>query len=91
MKTLRLLLWLAACGLIARPSALAHPVAQGALEVRITSSGIHLQARVSGEQVFVANALAHSDEPKAATLNAVWQRHGEYLLRHLKVFADGQL
>jgi hypothetical protein len=45
-------------------------------------------AVVSTEEVFVAEALASNES--AATLEAVWQRHGTYLLDHLKVEADGQ-
>ena len=88
MKTLRLLILLAASGLIAGRSASAHPVAQGALVVRVEPERIQVRARVSGEEVFVANAFAAAGEPKAKTLAEVWQRHGDYLLRHLKVFAD---
>jgi hydrogenase/urease accessory protein HupE len=78
------------CALGLAEPALAHPVAQGALEVEVLPGRIHVQARVSGEEVFVANALAAKDEPKAVSLAEVWERHGRYLLRHLRVFADGQ-
>ena len=90
MNTLRILVLLVVGALSASHSASAHPVAQGVLEVQISSGTIHIQARVSGEEVFVANAFAPSDAPKAATLPEVWQHHGDYLLRHLKVWADGQ-
>lgn len=93
MKTFRLLMLILVGALAANQSVMAHPVAQGALEVRISPSVIHIQARVSGEEVFVANALAPSEASKKAdflTLAEVWRRHGDYLLRHLKVFTDGQ-
>lgn len=89
MRTLRLLILMVACGFTASRPASAHPVAQGALEVQVSSETIRVQARVSGEEVFVANALGPSDGPQATTITEVWQRHGDYLLHHLKVFTDG--
>ncbi|MBC8002614.1 MAG: HupE/UreJ family protein [Opitutaceae bacterium] len=88
MKTVRRGILLTALWMGAVVSIAAHPVAQGAIEVRILPETIQVQARVSGEQIFVANTFSvPSDEPKAGTLAEVWQRHGQYLLRHLKVFA----
>lgn len=88
MKTIRRGILVMALWIGATVCSVAHPVAQGALEVRILPEIIHVQARVSGEQVFVANTFAApADEPKAKSLDEVWQRHGDYLLRHLKVFA----
>ena len=69
-------------------SAEAHPVSQGALDVQIHSDRIRLQLRVSGEEVLVADTFAGGNQPKARSLAEVWARHGEYLLQHLKVFAD---
>ena len=88
MKRLRILLLLAVAWMTAGHSAVAHPVAQGALVVRIEAESIQVRARVSGEEVFVANAFAAGGDPKAKALAEVWRRHGDYLLRHLKVFAD---
>ena len=88
MKTLRFLLLLAGCGMAASLSTSAHPVAQGALVVRLHPETIQVRARVSGEEVFVANAFAAAGQPKAKTLAEAWQRHGDYLLQHLKLFAD---
>ena len=90
MKTnrcLQLLIVLALC--LAHPAS-AHPVAQGALDIQIDPQKIHLRARVTGEEVFVANTFAAQDEPAAGSLAEVWQRHGRYLLAHLKILADGQ-
>jgi HupE / UreJ protein len=66
----------------------AHPVAQGSMEITIESDYLHLVATVSAEEAFVADALG--DKANATTLDAVWQRHGTYLLDHLIVEADGQ-
>lgn len=87
MKTLRqiliLLASLGSLGSIAR----AHPVAQGAMSVIVSTNAIHLRARVSTEEALVANMLATGDS-KASSISEIWHRHGEYLLEHLKVFAD---
>ena len=66
----------------------AHPVAQGALDLQILPNTIRVQMRVSGEEMLVAEAFDVSDKPKANSLEEVRQRHGQYLLRHLRVFAD---
>lgn len=76
------------CAILFSVSALrAHPVAQGAMEITIFSAKIELSARVSPEEVFVANMYAH---PPATLLPEAYQQHGDYLLRHLRVFADDQ-
>lgn len=90
MKTNRFLQLVIAIALILGHSALAHPVAQGALDIQIDPQKIHVRARVTGEEVFVANTFAAQDESAAGSLPEVWQRHGRYLLAHLKIFADGQ-
>ncbi|PYI89006.1 MAG: hypothetical protein DME26_02205 [Verrucomicrobia bacterium] len=88
MKMTRCLGLLLTCILTLGRYALAHPVAQGALDIQILPGKIRVQARVSGEEIFVANAFAANNAPKASSLSEVWRRHGSYLLRHLKVFAD---
>ncbi len=84
-------LLLVAFGLALGHPAWAHPVAQGALDLQISPNKIHLQLRVSGEEILVADVFAHGDKPKADSLPELWQRHGQYLLRHFKVFADERL
>ena len=88
MKTWRWFILLLSLWLAASRSALAHPVAQGALGLQIFPDKIHVQMRVSGEEVLVADAFAAGDKSKAGSLAEVWQRHGQYLLQHLKIFAD---
>jgi hypothetical protein len=73
-------LWIATAG--------AHPVAQGSMEITVGSGYLQVVATVSTEEAFVAEALANKTDAK--TLEAVWQRHGIYLLDHLMVEADGQ-
>ena len=76
---------------LAPMAARAHPVAQGAMRVGIEAGKITVEARVSTEEVFVASTFAPSNDPNPASLNAVWNAHGPYLLNHLRVFADDRL
>lgn len=77
---------LAICAaLLSASPASAHPVAQGAIEVTISDAKLQLRARVSPEEVFVANMHA---QPSATSLAEAYAQHGDYLLRHLRVFAD---
>jgi hypothetical protein len=69
-------------------SAFAHPVAQGQLEIIVTDDAIHIHARVSSEQIFVANTFAPSKDSPPQTLQEAWTHHGKYFLEHLRVFAD---
>ena len=66
----------------------AHPVAQGAMTVQISTNTIHLRARVSTEEALVVNSFATGDA-KARSLPEVWQRHGDYLRQHVRVSVDG--
>ena len=84
MKTICRLLFL----LITIPAAaLAHPVAQGALNIDVNTNAVFLSIRISSEEALVANTFAAS-ETKAHSLSEIWQKHGDYLLQHVKVFAD---
>lgn len=66
----------------------AHPVAQGALEVRVEPGLVDASFRISNEQVFVASGLG-TTEVAARTLEELWRDHGRYLLAHVSVIADG--
>jgi hydrogenase/urease accessory protein HupE len=77
-------LWITAAAV-----ASAHPVAQGALDVRIAREHLTVRARVSVEQVFVESSLG-TPARAADTLGALWPAHGEYLLAHLFIAADQQ-
>lgn len=66
---------------------LAHPVAQGAMDVLVLRDRVEIRARVSVEEALVAEGFS-----KAATeggVEAIWLRHGAYLLQHLHLEADG--
>ncbi len=78
-------------GWFAPSAARAHPVAQGAMRVGVEAGRVTVEARVSTEEVFVASTFAPSNDPNPASLDAVWNAHGPYLLGHLRVFADDRL
>lgn len=85
MKLRALFLWL----FVVITGALhAHPVAQGALELRIAPDTATATLRVSNEQVFIAGTLGEG-AGSAADFATLISSHGAYLLRHFTVFADG--
>jgi hydrogenase/urease accessory protein HupE len=68
--------------------ALAHPISQGALDVELSPSNLHVRARVPVEEVFIANAFATGN---ASSLNDAWKEHGQYFLRHFQITADNRV
>ena len=69
--------------------AAAHPVAQGAMVITISPQKITVRATVSFEEVLVADAYGpESSRAQSATARA--EKHSDYLLRHLRVSADGR-
>ena len=88
------LLWLFALwGCFIAPSALAHPVSQGAIEVVIYADRVTLLATVSVQEVCVAGKLRVDDEDKYApgALNEAFAKHAQYLLKHLYLTVDGKV
>src|SRR5947207_10425993 len=81
--------WIIAALFFAGASVNAHPVAQGSMSIRISSNKIVVQARVSMEEVLVQGALSAAKDSKLTT-DELCQRHGDYLLLHLHLFADDQ-
>jgi hydrogenase/urease accessory protein HupE len=74
---------------ILRPSAEAHPVAQGGLIVTISPTELTMRVTVSLEEVLVASAYGpESVRAKSSAEEA--ERHGAYLLEHLRISADGR-
>jgi hydrogenase/urease accessory protein HupE len=65
----------------------AHPVAQGALEVLIYPERISVTAKVSMEEVLVAAAYGARKEISPIEMMHI---HGDYLLAHFRVAADGR-
>jgi hydrogenase/urease accessory protein HupE len=68
-------------------SAGAHPVSQGALEIVVYPELVGVTAKVSMEEVLVAAAYSGLKEMPALDMLHI---HGDYLLRHFHVAADGR-
>lgn len=66
----------------------AHPVAQGAMEIDVLDDAIRVRTRVSMEEVFVQNALGKFSGGGSIAREQLIQQHGDYLLNHLRCFAD---
>ena len=75
------------CLLLGTNELCAHPVAQGTIEIAISKKKIELCARVSPEEVFVANLFGRQT---TEALPIAYQQHGDYLLKHLRLFSDGR-
>lgn len=85
----RAVLFVSALLWILRAGAEAHPVAQGGLIVTISPGQLTVRATVSLEEVLVPAAYGpESARTKSHTEAA--ERHGPYLLEHLRINADGQ-
>lgn len=67
--------------------ALAHPVAQGAMELRVEPGRLVLDVHASMEQVLVQ--AAYGPAATAALAERV-RLHGDYLRAHLRLAADGE-
>jgi len=73
----------------AAPRARAHPAAQGRMDFDVRADTVELRVTVSAEEVFVGTTFGKlPTEPQ--TLAETWQAYGNYLLRHVRVAADGQ-
>jgi hydrogenase/urease accessory protein HupE len=68
--------------------AVAHPVAQGSLELRVRPGLVEARFRISNEQVFVASTFG-SRGAASATLDELWREHAPYVLAHVQLLADG--
>jgi hypothetical protein len=68
-------------------SAGAHPVAQGALEIVVFPERLSVTAKVSMEEVLVAAAYGAR---KGISPIEMMHIHGDYLLAHFRVAADGR-
>jgi hypothetical protein len=85
----RLTLCLLSClFLFAAPSAQAHPVSQGSMEIVLAPGGVKVTAVVAREEVLVASAFgAEKDDSPADKV----RHHAEYLLAHVRIRVDGRL
>jgi hydrogenase/urease accessory protein HupE len=82
-----LLICLFACATVSPGIVAAHPVAQGALDVVVFPERVSVTARVSMEEVLVA--AVYGGQQTTSVLEMV-RAHGDYLLAHFRVVADGQ-
>lgn len=71
---------------LANSVSLAHPVAQGSMDVVVSRTGVRILARVSMEEVIVSNTQGTATPP-GSTQEAI-ERHGFYLLNHIVLLAD---
>ena len=69
--------------------ALAHPVAQGALHVDIAVDRVTVRANVALEEAIVENAFGPAAQ-SAGSAADLRRNHASYLLKHLRIYADGQ-
>lgn len=60
------------------------------MAIEIFPDKIHVQARVSMEEVFVQNALSTGTKDTNVAPDELCRRHGDYLLPHLHFFMDGK-
>jgi hydrogenase/urease accessory protein HupE len=67
----------------------AHPVAQGSMLVTLSPQQLTVRVTVSLEEVLVADAYG-PESARAKSPGEAPQRHGAYLLEHLRIFADGR-
>ena len=89
IRTARWMLFAGALLWVSRGGAEAHPVAQGGLIVTISPSQLTVRATVSLEEVLVASAYG-PESARAKSQGEEAERHGIYLLEHLRVSADGR-
>jgi hydrogenase/urease accessory protein HupE len=68
-------------------SAIAHPVSQGAMKITLYLNRIEIAATIALEELLVATAKTGKNSQPGAQ---VIRDHGDYLLAHLSVHADGQ-
>src|ERR1700742_4184686 len=71
---------------LAQSKLLAHPIAQGAVQISVQVDHLDVEAHIPFEEVMIAST---GRKDGAHSLNEGLQTHGAYLLEHLQVFADG--
>ena len=68
----------------------AHPVSQGFMEVEVFRTKIEVRMRVALEEVVISNRLYVGDDDLYHFGKEAVKKHGEYLLKHVFVEADGK-
>jgi len=72
-----------------RPAA-AHPIAQGRMDVQIHLTHVRVAAQIALEEVCISNQLFANAAAAYQLTDAHITKHGEYLLQHIFVYADGK-
>lgn len=89
----RLPFWLiAALALVFSPMALAHPLSQGSLDVRVELKSISIRARVTVEEVAITNEATTPGAkpgPWATQAPTAFEQHAAYVASHLHIRVDG--
>jgi hydrogenase/urease accessory protein HupE len=81
----------AAMFLLARANlAGAHPIVENAIDVVVSPERIVVEARISSEELFVV-ATTGGVSPTDEQLQKTIETHGDYVLNHLRIQADGQI
>jgi len=75
--------------LLALIPARAHPLSQGQVRVVIDGTTIKLTITIAAEEVIVEQAIKSGYDDSFLITSDAYNRHGEYLLNHFFVSADG--
>lgn len=77
--------------LVCAGAARAHPLLQNVMWVQFEPTRVHVAVNVSVREIAVAQGLTATDDNFDSTaLAAASEKHGEYLLHHLIISAQGQ-
>lgn len=90
MKTRRLLF--ALCALLAGAvAAQGHPLLQNVMWVQFEPARVHVAVNVSVREIAVAQGLTATDDNfESPALATAAKKHGDYVLRHLTISANGR-
>lgn len=70
--------------------AYAHPISQGRMDVTIEKQRILVKAAIALEEVCISNQLLVNEASVYSITGDHVRKHGEYLLKHVFVYADGK-
>ena len=85
---------IATLALVFSTIAIAHPLSQGSLDVRVESKSILVRVRVTVEEVAITNEATTPGAkpgPWATQAPTAFEQHAAYLASHLHILADGVL
>ncbi|HEX5242124.1 MAG TPA: HupE/UreJ family protein, partial [Tepidisphaeraceae bacterium] len=89
----RLPFWLiTVLALVFNRMAIAHPLSQGSIDVRVEAKSVSVRARVTVEEVAITNEATTPGAqpgPWATQAPTAFEQHAAYLASHLRIFSDG--